>query len=236
MTISTELKQALLLFTSDHNHTRCPYVFSQDGWLCATNGAAFAGVKNKAMAVQLAKPINIPSNLPSMILQKLDQPVFQHLKYWHIDFLDKALSRFSFEKEGNKVPCTECKAMGQVTARYQSSKGKAYSLRADCPVCGGSGQLILASYFKWKAKQAMEIAQQINYQGHLFDACYFKRMLEAAKLIGADNIVLEGFTDYGQLYPGQAAPGIFSITGSLGNIRVLLMPQTAVMGKVKILS
>ena len=235
MEISTELNQALLLFTSDFNHTRCPYVFSQSVWVCATDSAAFAGVKNKAMAVQLAKPVNTPSKEIGTILKELDQPNFQHLKYWHIGFLDKALSGFSFEKENNKVFCAECNAMGQVTAQYQSSKGKAYSLRADCPVCGGSGQVILGSYFKWKADQAIDIEQQINYQGHLFDACYFKRMLEAAKLIGADNIALEGFAEYGQ-FTGLKQPAIFSITGSLGNIRIMLMPMLAATGKVKILS
>lgn len=99
--------------------------------------------------------------------------------------LESVFSALPLVDEENEKQCSECDGMGEVEYEYTSSKGRSYELEGDCPICNGTGDIVTKTGGKVK-----DLRGVIKIGDSCFLLQRFKVMMEAAKVLGEENITL----------------------------------------------
>ena len=92
------------------------------------------------------------------------------------------------EEEIEEEECTECDGWGKVECEYYDSHGSFHEVKADCPICDGTGYVDGTP--KKTGEKVVDFCTPIKLDGAYFKGRLFDILAQAMELIGLERLTM----------------------------------------------
>lgn len=99
------------------------------------------------------------------------------------------------EEEIEEEECTECDGWGKVECEYYDSHGSFHEVKADCPLCDGTGYVDGTP--KKTGEKVVDYDTPIKLDGAYFKGRLFDILAQAMELIGLERLTMTHYGEYG---------------------------------------
>ena len=179
--------------------------FSQNGYVCASDGIALIRVDNRVIEGEY--PLYEKTDCSRFFVETKKEVEIT------VQQLEKLLSEVElieeFVEEGADIECEECEGSGEVVWEY-----KRWEHEDDCPLCDGSGYISRKRSVP-TGKKIPDMSAKICLGDKKLKAHYIDTLVKTMELTGMRSVIMK----YNEGKPYEQALFAFN-----GNVDVLLMP------------